>query len=358
MLHEHHLHENVENNNFLEIRMFRTMRGKSLGLIVSTVFGVSASAGWAADLSGTVKVDGSSTVAPITMAGAEMFQEANPKVRVTVGISGTGGGFKKFLDEKTDLRTDINDASRPIKEAEMKRAKEIGVEFIEIPIAMDGLAVVVHPSNTFANHLTVEELKKIWEPKSTIKNWKDIRAGFPDVPLKLYGPGTDSGTFDYFTEVIVGKEKSSRNDYTASESDNVLVQGVSGDKGALGYFGQAYFEANKSKLKLLAIDNGNGKPVAPTTADIVRGGTYAPLSRPLFIYVNAESLKRREVRAFAEYLLDNSKKIVEHPRVGYVALNDDVLNLAKQRLKGGKAGSAMNNAGKGAGDLKAVFSAP
>ena len=222
--------------------------------------GVGANHAWAADLTGTVKVDGSSTVAPITMAGAEMFQAANPKVRVTVGISGTGGGFKKFLDEKTELRTDINDASRFIKEAELSRAKELGVEFIEIPIAMDGLAVVAHPSNTFCNHLTVEELKKIWEPGSTIKNWKDVRAGFPDLPIKLYGPGTDSGTFDYFTEVVVGKEKASRSDYTASESDNVLVQGVSGDKGALGYFGHAYFEANKSKLKLLAIDNGDGKP--------------------------------------------------------------------------------------------------
>ena len=331
------------------------MKNLMSGCVISLTFSVSAIC---ADLAGTVKVDGSSTVAPITMAAAEMFQEANPKVRVTVGISGTGGGFKKFLDEKTDLRTDISDASRPIKEAELKRAKELGVEFVEIPIAIDGLAVVVHPSNTFCNHLTVEELKKIWEPNSAIKNWKDIRPGFPDVPLKLYGPGTDSGTFDYFTEVIVGKEKSSRSDYTASESDNVLVQGVSGDKGALGYFGQAYFEANKSKLKLLAIDNGSGKPVAPTSADIVRGGTYTPLSRPLFIYINAESLKRPEVRGFAEFLIENSKKIVEHPRVGYVSLNDDVLKIARQRLKEGKTGSAMAAASKGTNDLKVIFGAP
>ncbi len=319
--------------------------------------GVGANHAWAADLTGTVKVDGSSTVAPITMAGAEMFQAANPKVRVTVGISGTGGGFKKFLDEKTELRTDINDASRFIKEAELSRAKELGVEFIEIPIAMDGLAVVAHPSNTFCNHLTVEELKKIWEPGSTIKNWKDVRAGFPDLSMKLYGPGTDSGTFDYFTEVVVGKEKASRSDYTASESDNVLVQGVSGDKGALGYFGHAYFEANKSKLKLLAIDNGDGNPVAPTTVDIIRGGTYKPLSRPLFLYINAESFKRPEVRAFAEFLLDRSKEIVEHPRVGYATLNDEVLNVAKKRLKEGKTGSAMAAAPKGSADLKAIFGA-
>lgn len=325
-------------------------------VMTGLVFGLCAAGAQGVELSGTVKVDGSSTVAPITMAAAEMFQEANPKVRVTVGISGTGGGFKKFLDEKTDLRTDINDASRYIRDPEIKRAKELGVEYVELPVAVDGLAVVVHPSNSFCNHLTVEELKRIWEPDSTIKNWKDIRAGFPDLALKLYGPGTDSGTFDYFTEVIVGKEKSSRSDYTASESDNVLVQGVSGDKGALGYFGQAYFESNKNKLKLLAIDNGNGKPVAPINADIVRSGAYTPLSRPLFIYVNAESLKRPEVRAYVEFIIDQSKKIVEHPRVGYVALNEDLLKLVKQRLKDGKVGSPMNAAPKGTTDLKAVFS--
>lgn len=309
----------------------------------------------AADLAGTVKVDGSSTVAPITTAAAELFQQKNPKVRVTVGISGTGGGFKKFLDEKPDLRTDINDASRPIKEAELSRAKELGVEFIEIPIAMDGLAVVVHPSNTFCDHLTVAELKKIWEPNSTVKNWKDVRAGFPDLPIKLYGPGTDSGTFDYFTEVIVGKEKSSRSDYTASESDNVLVQGVSGDKGALGYFGMAYYEANHAKLKLLGVDNGDGKPVAPTSVEIVRGGTYKPLSRPLFLYINAESYKRPEVREYVEFILSQSKQIVEHPRVGYVSLNDDMIKVVTQRFKAGKTGSAMAVAPKGTTDLKAIF---
>jgi phosphate transport system substrate-binding protein len=223
---------------------------------------------------------------------------------------------------------------------------------------VDGLAVVVHPSNNFCDHLTIEELKRIWEPTSTIKNWKDVRAGFPDLPIKLYGPGTDSGTFDYFTEVVVGKEKSSRNDYTASESDNVLVQGVSGDKGSLGYFGQAYFEANKGKLKLLAIDNGNGKPVAPTSVEVVRSGAYTPLSRPLFLYVNAESLKRPEVKGYLEFVLDNSKKIVEHPRVGYVSLTDDVLNLAKQRIQSGKTGSVMQAAPKGSTDLKAIFAAP
>lgn len=309
-------------------------------------------------LSGAVKIDGSSTVAPITMAAAELFQQANPKVRVTVGISGTGGGFKKFLDEKKELRTDISDASRPIRDAELARAKELGVEFIELPVAIDGLAIVVHPSNKFCDHLTLVELKKIWEPESSIQNWKDVRAGFPDLPIKLYGPGTDSGTFDYFTEVVVGKEKASRSDYTASESDNVLVQGVSGDKGALGYFGQSYYEANKSKLKLVAVDNGDGKPVAPTSLDVVRSGAYKPLSRPLFLYINAESYKRPEVRAFAQFVLENSKKIVENPRVGYVSLNDEMVKIALERLKSGKTGSAMASAPKGTTDLKAIYGAP
>lgn len=325
------------------------------GLCTAVFLGAWTSNVPAADLSGTVKVDGSSTVAPISMAAAELFQQANPKVRVTVGISGTGGGFKKFLDDKPDLRTDINDASRPIKESELSRARELGIEFVEIPVAIDGLAVVVHPSNAFCDHLTIDELKRIWEPGSTIKNWKDVRAGFPDLPLKLYGPGTDSGTFDYFTEVVVGKEKASRSDYTASESDNVLVQGVSGDKGALAYFGHAYFEANKNKLKLLAIDNGDGKPIAPTSIDIIRSGAYMPLSRPLFIYINAESLKRPEVRAFATFLIEKSREIAENPRVGYVALTPEIISLAKDRLGQSMTGSAMADAPKGAADLKSIY---
>ncbi len=330
-------------------------RVSALLAIFAVCCGASVSKAGPDTLSGTVKVDGSSTVAPITMAAAEMFQQAHPKVRVTVGISGTGGGFKKFLDEKPELRTDISDASRPIKQVELAQAKKLGVEFIELPIAIDGLAVVVHPSNKFCDHLTVAELKKIWEPESSIQNWKDVRAGFPDLPIKLYGPGTDSGTFDYFTEVVVGKEKSSRSDYTASESDNVLVQGVSGDKGALGYFGNSYYEANRSKLKLLAIDNGDGKPVAPSSIEIIRSGAYKPLSRPLFIYINAESVKRPEVRAFAEFLLERSKEIVEHPRVGYVSLNEEIVKLASERLKNAKMGSAMSTAPKEATDLKAIF---
>lgn len=319
--------------------------------MVGISFGSSAVWG---QLSGTVKVDGSSTVAPIAMAAAELFQAENPKVRVTVGVSGTGGGFKKFLDPQTNLRTDISDASRPIRDVELTKTKELGVTFFEIPIGIDGLAVMVHTSNKFCDHLTVEELKKIWEPSSTINNWKGIRKGFPDLPLKLYGAGTDSGTFDYFTEAIVGKEKSSRSDYNASENDNTLVQGIAGDPGSLGYFGYSYYEANKTKLKLVGIDNGDGKPIK-AGFDVIRAGTYKPLSRPLFLYVNAESYKRPEVKAFVTFVLDKAKTIVEHPKVNYVAFSDAVYTLAKTRLNDGKTGSAMAGAPQGMTDVAEIF---
>lgn len=323
---------------------FTRNRALALALVMFTV-------GWcapvSAQLSGTVKVDGSSTVAPITTAAAEMFREKEPKVRVTVGTSGTGGGFKKFLDADAGLRTDISDASRPIEPPEVSKAAEVGVRFIEVPIAIDGLAVMVHPSNTFCDHLTIEELKKIWQPESTVNNWKDVRKGFPDMPIKLYGPGTDSGTFDYFTEVVCGKERASRSDYNASENDNTLVQGVAGDKGSLGYFGYSYYEANKGKLKLLAIDNGDGKPIKPSL-ETIRANAYHPLSRPLFLYVNAESYKRPEVKAFMAFIVDNARRIVEHPKVNYVAFPDEIYSLVGKRLKDGKTGSFMAAAPPGA----------
>lgn len=314
---------------------------------------VGAAAPVRAEMKGKVRLDGSSTVAPITMAAAEKFGETNPGVQVTVGISGTGGGFKKFLDEKPDLRTDISDASRPIKPTELERAKQLGIEFIEVPIALDGLSVMVHPSNGFCDSLTVAELKKIWEPGSTIANWNQVRAGFPDLPLTLFGPGTDSGTFDYFTEAIVGNEKASRSDYTASESDNVLVRGIAGDKGSLGYFGFSYYENNKDKLKLVGIDNGDGKPLKPTL-ELIRVGTYKPLSRPLFLYVNKKAYERPEVKGFVEFLFDNARSIVEHPRVGYVALTDDIYAIGRKRLAAGTAGSAMA-AAAGEHDLAKIF---
>ncbi len=278
-----------------------------------------ASTGFAGSptLKGTVKVDGSSTVFPITEAVAEEFGKVKEhrRVRVTVGVSGTGGGFKKFLAGETD----INDASRPIKQKEIDKAIKNGVKYIELPVAYDGLSVVVNKSNTWVDFLTVAELHKIWKPGSTVKTWKDIRSSWPNQKIRLYGPGTDSGTFDYFTEVINGKSQVSRSDFTKSEDDNVLVTGVAGDKGSLGYFGFAYYVENKDKLKVVPIKQGDKKPVAPTMTTI-NNGSYAPLSRPIFIYVNLKSAKKPEVREFVRFYLKQAKELVAE--VGYVPLPD------------------------------------
>lgn len=278
-----------------------------------------ASTGFAGSptLKGTVKVDGSSTVFPITEAVAEEFGKvkANRRVRVTVGVSGTGGGFKKFLAGETD----INDASRPIKQKEIDKAKKNGVQYIELPVAYDGLSVVVNKSNTWVDFLTVAELHKIWKPGSTVKTWKDIRSNWPNQKIRLYGPGTDSGTFDYFTEVINGKSQVSRSDFTKSEDDNVLVTGVAGDKGSLGYFGFAYYVENKDKLKVVPIKQGDKKPVPPTMTTI-NNGSYAPLSRPIFIYVNLKSAHKPEVREFVRFYLKQAKELATE--VGYVPLPD------------------------------------
>jgi phosphate transport system substrate-binding protein len=288
-------------------------------------------------LKGTVKVDGSSTVFPITEAVAEEFGmlKEHRKIRVTVGVSGTGGGFKKFLAGETD----INDASRPIKQSEIDKARKNGVQYIELPVAYDGLSVVINKKNTWVDYLTVAELHKIWKRGSTVKTWKDIRPNWPDQKIRLYGPGTDSGTFDYFTEVINGKSQASRSEFTKSEDDNVLVNGVAGDKGSLGYFGFAYYVENKDKLKVVPIRQGNKKPVAPTMTTI-NNGSYAPLSRPIFIYVNLQSAKRPEVREFIRFYLKHATELVTE--VGYVPLPDqdyqkylnqfenDFLKLAKR----------------------------
>ena len=266
-------------------------------------------------LSGTISIDGSSTVYPISEAVAEEFMAANQGgVRVTVGLSGTGGGFKRFCANEID----ISDASRPIKDTEKQACAQGQVAYIEIPVAYDGLTVAVNPSNNFVQCLTTAELKKIWEPGSTVKRWSDVRAGFPNQEIKLYGPGTASGTFDYFTEAVVGKEDASRADYTASEDDNVLVQGVEGDASALGYFGYAYYKENAAKLKEVGVDAGVGCVVP--TEQTIKDGSYKPLSRPLLIYVKSSALQRPEVRAFVEYYLNNASKLV--PQVGYVALDD------------------------------------
>ncbi|MGB2716035.1 MAG: PstS family phosphate ABC transporter substrate-binding protein [Vicinamibacterales bacterium] len=288
-----------------------------------------------------ITVDGSSTVFPITEAVAEEFQRANPGTRVTVGTSGTGGGFQKFCRDETD----ISDASRPIKVTEADTCSKGNVQFIELPIAYDGLAVVVNPKNTWATSMTVAELKKLWEPaaQGKVTRWSQIRDGFPDREIHLFGAGVDSGTFDYFTEAIVGKEAQSRGDYTSSEDDNVIVQGVSGDELALGYFGYAYYEENKDKLKLVAIDDGddkNGKgPIAPSP-DTVKNGTYRPLSRPVFIYPKLKALDRPEVKSFVDFYLSKGMALIRE--VGYIPLTDHEYELVRSRLTARKTGSMFH----------------
>ena len=257
-----------------------------------------------------VKIDGSSTVYPITEGVAEDFQKMKKNaIKVTVGISGTGGGFKKFCRGETD----ISNASRPIQQKEMDDCKAAGVEYIELPIAFDALTVVVNPKNTWLKQATVEELKKLWEPaaQGKVMRWNQVNPAWPDAPVKLFGAGADSGTFDYFTEAIVGKSKSSRGDFTASEDDNVLVQGVSQDVNALGFFGYAYYAENKARVTALPIVEKAGKPAVYPSEAAVLDGSYQPLSRPIFIYVNVKSLAKPEVREFAEYMMKTAAKIAK-----------------------------------------------
>ncbi len=285
-----------------------------------------------------VTIDGSSTVFPITEAVAEEFQREHPDVRVTVGISGTGGGFKKF----TVGETDINDASRTIKSTEVELAERNGIGYIELPVAFDGISVVINPENTFVDHLTVEELQKIWAPGSTVERWSDVRAGWPDEPITLYAPGTDSGTFDYFTEAINGESGAVRQDFTASEDDNVLVQGVAGDPNALAFFGFAYYIENTDKLKVVPIDPGDGA-VAPSEQTI-NDGTYRPLSRPIFIYVSTQAAERPELQAFVNFYLENAADLVGE--VGYVALPEAAYQAAVERFENRVTGSPFS------GDIK------
>ncbi len=256
-------------------------------------------------LSGDVRIDGSSTVGPLTEAAAEFFQQENPDVRVTVGISGTGGGFEKFCAGETDA----NDASREIEPDEAQVCTDNGVEWARMQVANDGIAVVINPENTWAESLTVDQLKTIWNEGSKIDNWNQVDPSFPDVPLELFGPGTDSGTFDYFTAAINGEEGVSRTDYQATEDDNVAVQGVAGSKGGMAYFGLSYYEQNADQLKVVAIDGGNG-PVAPSL-ETVQSGEYTPLSRPLFVYPSVSALQRPEMAAFMQFYLDNAQSIAE-----------------------------------------------
>lgn len=311
-------------------------------LLLSTV--ASAHVALAADL---VKVDGSSTVFPITEAVAEEFQAAERgKTMVTVGISGTGGGFKKFCRGETD----ISDASRPIKDKEKKLCAENGIEYIELPAALDALTVVINPKNTWVDYLTVAELKKMWEPaaQDKITNWKQIRPTFPDKPLVLFGAGTDSGTYDYFVEAIVDG-KSSRGDFTASEDDNVLVQGVSSNRNGLGFFGLAYYEENQNKLKAVPISWKGSKPVLPSVEN-AKNATYQPLSRPIFIYVNKKSAdEKKHVARFVEFYMnkEHAAKLVKE--VGYVPLPDKAYAAALKKFKNRETGTVFHGAEVGVG---------
>ena len=283
----------------------------------------------------TVVVDGSSTVFPISEAAAEKFQaQAAGKIRVTVAESGTGGGFRKFCRGETHLQG----ASRPITASEMTSCANSGVRYVEVPVAFDALTVVVNPSNPL-KEISVADLKKIWQPEAQgrVTNWKQVNAAFPDLPLSLYGPGAASGTFDYFTEAVNGKAKASRTDYTPSEDDNVLVQGVAGDRGGMGYFGMAYYEANKNRLRALAVNNGKGG-VYPS-ADAVAKGQYVPLARPIFIYVNADALTRKPVADFVNYYVTNGPALSK--QVGYVPLPASAYTTGLARVKARDAGTAF-----------------
>ncbi|WP_066829669.1 PstS family phosphate ABC transporter substrate-binding protein [Rufibacter ruber] len=284
------------------------------------------------NLTGSIQIDGSSTVYPVTEAVAEEFRAEAPDVKVTVGVSGTGGGFKKFVRGEID----INNSSRSIKEEEAATAKENNISYLELPITYDGLTVVVNPENTWATSMTVAELKKIWEPaaQGKIMRWNQIRPEWPNEEIHLFGAGVESGTYDYFTEAIVGKSHSSRGDYTASEDDNVLVQGVSTDKNALGFFGYAYFLENQGKLKAVAIDDqndANGKGAILPSVETVKNGTYAPLSRPLFIYINSKAAARPEVVQFVNFYLDNASDLSSE--VGYIPLPAEEIQKQKQKFQ-------------------------
>jgi phosphate transport system substrate-binding protein len=286
--------------------------------------GDTATGNGGAELSGRIEADGSSTVGPFTTRAAERFQQENSGVQVTVGVSGTGGGFERFCAGETD----VSNASRPIDEDEVQLCEQGGVEYVELQVANDALTVIVNTENDWATCLTTEELKKIWEPSSKIDNWKQVRSDFPDQALKLFGPGTDSGTFDYFTDEINGEEGASRSDYSATEDDNVIVQGVGGEQGGLGYLGYTYYEENQDTLKALEIDAGDGC-VAPS-AETAQSGEYKPLSRPLFVYVKRESLSKPEVEAFLSYLVENATSIAEEAQ--FVPLTDEQAQEAQRKL--------------------------
>ncbi|HYD57763.1 MAG TPA: PstS family phosphate ABC transporter substrate-binding protein [Burkholderiales bacterium] len=303
-------------------------------MLVATLLGLASTQAAAQQI---VRIDGSSTVFPVTEAVAEDFQKANRhRIKVTVGISGTGGGFKKFCRGETD----VSNASRPILRKEMDDCRAAGIEYIELPVAFDALTVVVNPKNSFIRQLTVAEMKKMWEPaaQGKVTRWNQVNPAWPDQPMKLFGPGADSGTFDYFTEAVVGKSKSSRGDFTASEDDNVLVQGVSRDVNGLGYFGFAYYVENQDKLRAVPIVNEKGQAIAPSM-EAVEKGTYTPLARPIFIYVSTKSLARPEVKAFVEYYMKNGAALARE--VKYVPLPGKAYATAWDHVQKGKKGTVF-----------------
>jgi phosphate transport system substrate-binding protein len=321
----------VKSGFFGEPRMFSRKSFLKAAVAVAMTLGVTGMA--RAELTGAIAIDGSSTVYPITEGVSEEFKKVNKDVRVTVGISGTGGGFKRFVKGETD----ISNASRPIKKEEHDEAVKAGVEYIEIPVAYDGLSVVVNKSNTAVDKLTVDQLKKIYL-EGGAKTWKDLDPSWPDAPLKIFSPGTDSGTFDYMKEVVTKgvKDGKVRADMQVSEDDNVLVTGVSGDQFAIGYFGSSYYFENKDKLRAVPIVNKKGVAVEPS-AESINDGSYNPLSRPLFIYVNKKSMNKPEVKAFVEFYLENAAKISDE--VGYVHLPDELYDRAEANVKAGKTGT-------------------
>ena len=315
-LKQNNLFQTSTSFRFLEKQIYpMTKRAWGVLIFVGIVFLSACGGGQGKDK--RIEIDGSSTVYPISEAIAEEYRSEAPSVRVTIGVSGTGGGFKKFCRGETD----ISDASRPIKENEIAGCKEEGIDYVELTVAYDGLSVIVNPENDWVDYLTTKELKKIWRPEAQeeITKWSQIRPDWPDKKMTLYGPGVASGTYDYFTNAIVGESGASRGDFTASEDDNVLVQGVAGDKYALGFFGLAYYEENAEKLRLVPVDDGDGEPVKPSIKT-VSDNSYKPLSRPVFIYVSKEAAKRKVIRDFVKYYLNHAGNIVQD--VGYVPLPD------------------------------------
>jgi phosphate transport system substrate-binding protein len=309
---------------------------QKLGMPVVLVGVLAAGSAGRAEAQAAIKIDGSSTVFPVSEAFAEEFQiSKRGKVRVTVGMSGTGGGFKKFCRGETDM----SNASRPILTEEMEACRKAGIKYIELPVAFDALTVVINPANNWVKSMNVADLRKMWEPaaQGRITAWKQVRGEWPAEKLMLFGPGADSGTFDYFTEAVMGKAKSSRGDFTASEDDNTLVQGVENNKSALGYFGFAYYAAHKDKLQAVAIDGGKG-PVLPSVDNVING-SYQPLSRPLFVYVKESSASRPEVREFVQFMMTQGASLVSE--VGYVPLPKDSYALAWKHFNDKKLGSVF-----------------